>query len=477
MSLNNTNYGVEILSDIFKKVRKAYFLGIGGINVSSLALMTKSKGVEVSGYDRTRSDITDRLSDSGIKVYYELDPHHVDGADIVIYTLAIQEDNPEYLRACELGIKTVSRADYMGFLMSSYKNRIGVCGMHGKSTTTAMISTIFESAGKDPTVLLGAESTETGSSYGDGREVAGYREGGISDLIFEACEYKDSFLDFFPTVATVLNIDLDHLDYFKGIEHIRSSFLKFVSKCPEFGTAVMNYDDENVRMVADQFNGKTVSFGINCSDADFRAENIVHQDRRSSFDITSGGKILCRITLPVIGDHFVKNALAAAVTSRTCGLDWDEISKGLQSYRGVRRRLEFKGKFHGADLFDDYAHHPCEVKSSLSALNLMGYDRVWCVFQPHTFSRTKKLFDEFVSVFSDSGACALFTDIYPARERYEDWKITSSDLSEAVSGSRYFPVDEDIIGFLKDNVSEKDAVIIMGAGNVDRLFSIIDYTA
>ena len=467
MSLNNTNYGAEILGGIFKNVRKAYFLGIGGINVSSLALMTKSKGVEVSGYDRTRSAITERLSDSGIEVFYELDPHHVEGADIVIYTLAIQEDNTEYLRACELGIKTISRADYMGFLMSSYKNRIGVCGMHGKSTTTAMISTVFESAGKDPTVLLGAESTETGSSY---------REGGISNLVFEACEYKDSFLDFFPTVATVLNIDLDHLDYFRNIEHIRTSFLRFVSKCPDYGTAVMNYDDENVRLVADQFKGNTVSFGIECEDADFRAVNISHKDRRSSFDITSGGRIQCHITLPVIGDHFVKNALAAAVTSRTCGLEWEEISNGLQSYRGVKRRLEFKGKFHGADLFDDYAHHPCEIRSSLSALNLMGYERVWCVFQPHTYSRTKKLFSEFVSVFSESGAYALFTDIYPARERYEDWKISSSDLSEAISGSRYFPEDKDIIAFLGDHVSEKDAVIIMGAGNVDRLFGIIDYT-
>ena len=460
MSLQNTEYGKDKVSELLKDAQNIYFLGIGGISMSALAKMTVAQGFCAGGYDRVESNITKKLEDLNIPVYYELDPSRVEKYDALVYTVAISEDNPEYLKAKEIGIPVISRADYLGYIMSSYKKRIGISGMHGKSTTTAMVASVFDAGDADPTVLSGAELKGIESSY---------KAGGIDNFIFEACEYKDSFLKFYPSVAVVLNIDLDHLDYFSGLDHIKRSFSNFISKCGKDGVAVLNFDDANVRDVAKDYSGKKVTFGIEADDVDFRAVNIKHENRRSCFDIICPDMRVCHIELGVMGEHYVMDALAAAATGFTCGITDDGVKKGLLTFNGIRRRMDYRGKFEDADVYDDYAHHPTEIRSTLKSAEKLGYDKIWCVYQPHTYSRTAALYDDFVSAFNDVESNMIFTDIYAARETNE-WGITSEKLASDVEGSKYFSAYDEIIGYLKQNVSKNDAIIIMGAGDIYCIF-------
>ncbi len=460
MSLQNTEYGKEKISELLKDAKNIYFLGIGGISMSALAKMTAAQGFCAEGYDRVESKITKKLEDAGISVYYELDPSRIEKYDALVYTVAISEDNPEYLRAKEIGIPVISRADYLGYIMSSYKNRIGISGMHGKSTTTAMVASVFDAGCADPTVLSGAELKGIESSY---------KAGGMENFIFEACEYKDSFLEFYPSVAVVLNIDLDHLDYFSGLDHIKRSFTKFVSRCGDSGMAVLNFDDQNVRDVAKNFMGKTVTFGVESDDVDYRAVNIKHENRRSSFDIVCPDTHTCHIELGVMGEHYVMDAIAAATAGFSCGISEEGVKKGLLAFNGIRRRMDYRGKFNGADVYDDYAHHPVEIKSTLKSAEKLGYDKIWCVYQPHTYSRTAALYDDFVSVFNEVDANMIFADIYAARE-VNEWGVTSEKLSSDIKDSKYFSSHEEILEYLKENVRENDAVIIMGAGDIYCIF-------
>jgi len=456
LSLGNTAYGKEKIRELLRDVKSIYFLGIGGINMSALARMTVAQGLRAGGYDRTRSGITEKLEKSGIEVFYELDPEHLSGYGALVYTVAISEDNPEYLRAQELQIPVISRADYMGYIMSGYRERIGISGMHGKSTTTAMVASVFEYGGADPTVLSGAELKGIESSY---------REGGLDNLVFEACEYKDSFLEFYPSVAIVLNIDLDHLDYFSGIGHIRSSFTKFINKCRDGGTVVLNFDDADVRAVASEYKGNLVTFGVDSGDVDYRAVNIEYCGRKCGFDLLFKNDFFCHIDLSVTGEHYVRDALAAAAAAASCGISKDGIIKGLSSFTGVHRRMEYRGKYFGADVFDDYAHHPKEIRSTFSAVEKMGYNNVWCIYQPHTYSRTATLYDDFISAFSDYKVNVIFSDIFAARETNK-WGVSSEKLAEEIPGAKYYSDHEGIIGFLKSNVKDGDAVIVMGAGDI-----------
>lgn len=424
--------------------------------MSALARMTVAQGIRAGGYDRTRSAITEKLENLGMEVFYELDTEHLNGYGALVYTVAIGEDNIEYLRAVELGIPVISRADYMGYIMSGYTERIGVSGMHGKSTTTAMVASVFEYGGGDPTVLSGAELKGIESSY---------RGGGIDNLVFEACEYKDSFLEFYPSVALILNIDLDHLDYFSGIEHIRSSFSKFLNKCDDTGTAVLNFDDKNIRMVADEYKGNIVTFGVDSEDVDYRAVNIEYNGKVCGFDLLYKGEFYCHIDLSVSGEHYVRDALAAAAAAASCGIGKDGIIKGLATFAGVHRRMEYRGKYFGADVFDDYAHHPKEIRSTFSAIEKMGYNNVWCVFQPHTYSRTATLYDDFVSAFSEYNINVILSDIYAARETNQ-WGVSSEKLADDISNAHYFGTYNEILSFLKSGIKEGDSIIIMGAGDI-----------
>ncbi len=470
LALPNTHYGAEKIKEIIGTTpKKLFFIGIGGVSMCSLAYISKLRGHKVEGYDRTCSKTTVELEESGIKVYYENDPSHIDGCDAVVYTVAIPADTPEYKTALERGIPCISRADYLGYMMVGYKNSIGVSGMHGKSTTTAMLEKIFVAAGEDPTVNCGASMNDTGSCH---------RIGGEKNFIFEACEYMDSFLDFYPTLAVILNIELDHVDYFHSMSQIEESYGKFAAKTGKNGFAVVNMCDDNVMRAVEGYEGHIVTFGIECKDADYSAENIVFKGARGRFDVYFKGKPLSHVELRVFGAHSVCDALAAFAASHVLGLDPEKISKGLSEYEGTGRRMESVGKTtKGADIYSDYAHHPTEIHATLEILSDMDYDRVFCLFQPHTFSRTKILFDDFVNVLSDNSCSEIvLSKIYSARES-NTLGVSSEQLAERIreNGKKATCFEDftDIAAYLNEAADKNDLIIVMGAGDIVAVIPMI----
>lgn len=326
MSVPNTHYGAAEAGRMLAGCRSFYFIGIGGINVSSLALLTKKRGFAVSGSDRQMTALTEHLRAAGIRVFDTHDASHLDEvhADAVVYTVAIQNDNPEYLEALRRGLPVLSRADYMGYLMSAYPRRIGISGMHGKSSTTSMCAEILMDAGVDPTVLSGAEmrAMDGSTRIGDGE-----------DFLFEACEYMDSFLDFSPNIAVLLNIEMDHVDYFHDMEQIRTSFGRFASLTGEDGFAVVNADDKNVMSAVSGYRGHLVTFG-RTENADYTAGNLTMERGRATFDILKSGSFFCHVTLRVPGEFQIMNALAAAAACDLCRISSEKIGAGLSAFPG-----------------------------------------------------------------------------------------------------------------------------------------------
>ncbi len=451
------------IENILKNSKKIFFIGIGGVSMSSLAHISADNGFCVLGSDRTPSLATAKLEEHGIKIFYGHSAENVKGSDAVVYTAAIPEDNPELVFARENGIPLIYRADYLGYIMSRYENRIGISGMHGKSTATSMSAQVFLSAGADPTVVSGAQMKEL--------EGKAYRTGCDKYFIMEACEYCDSFLSFAPNIAVVLNIEMDHPDYFKDLNHIKKSFGEYLSIADD-GYAIVNWDDENVREVTREYRGKLIKFGIKSEGLDFRAENISFEGAYPVFDIVKRGSFIARVKLSVTGEHNIMNALAAAAAADICGIDAQSIKEGLGKYTGAERRMEYKGKICGgkADMYEDYAHHPTEIRATLKGAKMLAGRGLWCVYQPHTYSRTAELFDEFVKSFD--GVKTIFADIYAARE-INTTKISSEDLAGKVAGALYFDSFEKIAGYLKENVSEGETVIIMGAGDVNKICDLL----
>ncbi len=459
MAVNNTHLGFEEINERLSKCKSVFFIGAGGINMSSLAIITKQRGFNVGGSDRTRTALTERLEGYGIAMYYEHDAANLDGYDAVVYTVAISADNPEYVRAQSEGLLCISRADYLGYVMTGYKNRLGICGMHGKSTCTSMCAQLFIDSETDPTVLSGAELESMGGAF---------RIGGEGFFIFEACEYMDSFLDFNPTVAVILNIEMDHVDYFHSMEQIRRSFANFADLTGSGGYAVANADDADIMLALRNYQGTVVTFGVD-KEADFTAKNIKYIKGRPDFDIYRGGELFCHVSLSVTGEHNVYNALAAAVAGHLCGISSEKIARGLANYHGAKRRMEFKGTFCGADVYDDYGHHPTEVKTTLDGVSRMGYERLWCVFQSHTYSRTAELFDDFSKAF-DSADRVIFADIYAARET-DTLGVSGKVLADAVGEKAvYVGGNDEIAAYLHQNLKEGDVLIVMGAGDIYRLY-------
>lgn len=443
-----------------------FFVGIGGINMSSLAHISLVRGMKVGGSDRTRSALTERLEREGIEIFYSHDASHISAYDALVYTVAISPDNPEYTEAKRRGIPCISRADYMGYLMSECGRRIGISGMHGKSTCTSMCALTFMRAKKDPTVLSGAELREMNGAY---------RVGGEEYFIFEACEYMDSFLDFYPNIAVILNIEMDHVDYFKSMEHIKDSYSRFASIGGKKGMAVANIDDSNVRDALAEYEGTLVSFGIESEEASFRAVNIIESRGHYSFDILKRGERLCSVTLGVSGYHNIYNALACAAVSDICGLSGQEIKSGLEAFGGAARRMEYKGTLNGASVYDDYAHHPTEIAATLSgARNMRGEGgRLWCVFQSHTYSRTASLLDGFAESLRIADR-VIITDIYAARET--DTKgitpeLFASRVGDMASACHGFDKAAEI---LANELRVGDVAIIMGAGDVWQTFNYLE---
>lgn len=459
MALPNTKHGYARIAELLANAKTVYFIGIGGVSMCSLAQMTQANGLHVRGSDRVESARTRRLERLGIQVCIGHDPQAVKAADAVVYTVAIGESDPEYVAALEANLPLISRADYLGYLMMRYPTRIGVAGMNGKSTTTAMCAHLL--MGKDPTVLCGAEAQTMGGDaclIGEKRDL----------LVFEACEYMDSFLHFNPTVALILNVGMDHVDYFHSMEQIRASFFNYASRVGEDGVVILNADDCELRLALENFRGKTVTFGRS-SEAEYRAENESCEKGRYSFDFCQRGTLLCRITLRQPGEFQIENALAAATAAHVCGVSPAEIASRIATFVGVKRRMEYKGTLNGADVYDDYAHHPSAVKATLAGAREMGYQRVLCAYQPHTYSRTAGLFSEFARAF-DGADRVLLADIYAAREHNESG-VSSDQLASAIGkkatccGSLQMLADA-----IRREAQTGDLVLIMGAGDIEKVF-------
>ncbi len=465
MSVPNTHYGPSAIDRIMKEARRLHFVGIGGINLSSLARLTARRGYEVSGSDRTKTALTEAMEAEGIAIAYEHRADLIEGADALIYTVAISEDNPEYAAARERGIPAISRADYMGYLMTAYPKRVGVAGMHGKSSCTSMIAHTMLAAGKDPTVLSGAELAEMGGSYHLGEGPA---------FVFEACEYMDSFLDFNPTVAVVLNIEMDHVDYFHSMEQIRSSFAAFAARTGRYGFGLFNADDPQVTEAMVAYEGNKITFGIGNDEADFSARGLGETGGCCFFDIYHQGSFFCHIQLAVTGRYHVYNALAAAASCYLCGMNALDIADGLSTFAGAARRMEYKGRLQGARVYDDYGHHPTEIAATLEGARGLCPDggRLICVYQPHTYSRTQALFDGFAEALRWADRVILL-DIYAARE-VNEWGIGSGDLAEAIGeratlGGSF----ADTARQLTDTAREGDVILLMGAGDIGRIYEYL----
>lgn len=463
MALENTHYGSAAIKEMLSGCKSVYFLGIGGINMSSLAHITHTRGFRVGGSDRRLNELTARLEREGIEIFEGHDAKNITDYDALVYTVAVSYDNPEYLCAMERGIPCISRADYLGYIMTDYKMRIGVSGMHGKSSCTSMCAEVLMRGDADPTVLSGAELSSMGGAW---------RTGGRDIFLFEACEYMDSFLDFEPTVAVILNIEMDHVDYFKSMDHIRTSYGKFADIAGKDGVCVANSDDADVMLAIKDYAGKTVTFGID-TDAYVRAANIRTERGRYCFSVLCDGQKYCDVKLSVFGYHNIYNALAAAAVAWLCGLDGDSVSDGLAAFVGAKRRMEYKGRCNGAELYDDYGHHPTEVKATLSGARDICKGRLWCVFQPHTYSRTSALFDDFADALRVADRVVI-SDIYAARET-DTLGVSAEKLADAI-GERAVAADsfERAADILKSELCEGDVAVIMGAGDVWRIFEYMD---
>ncbi len=466
MSTPNTHIGAREIRRIMSENRdkEIFFLGAGGIMMSSLALLTKRAGYVTRGSDRSRSALTEKLENSGITMFYGHSKDNLgENCGAVVYTVAVSPDNPEYSEAKRRGIPTISRADYLGYIMTEYKNRIGIAGMHGKSTCTSMCAEIFLGAAErigQPTIVSGAEYESMQGAYHLGEH---------ENFIFEACEYMDSFLDFNPTVAVLLNAEMEHVDYFKSIEQIQASFAKYASLVGENGAVIYNADDANIAVSVSNVNAGKISFGLK-NEADFTAENVQSCQYPMEFDIMHDGELFDHIILPSRGIHNVYNALAACAAAYVCGVTAEEIAYGLEHFKGAKRRMEYKGNVSGAQIFDDYGHHPTEIGATLEGVKTSCEGRVVCVFQPHTYSRTAALADKFAEAFECADEVIL-TDIYAARETNESG-ITSAKLAEMIGDKATYSGDLNMTAeCLKAKIREGDTVIVMGAGDIFKLFS------
>lgn len=443
---------------------RVYFVGIGGVSMSSLALILKQTGVFVCGYDFKHSENTDLLEQKDIPVYYDTQGEHFASFDTYVYTAAIGFDNPILAYAVQEGKNILTRAELLGLVTREYKYSIGVSGTHGKSSTTGFISHIFDACDCDGTVLAGAKIPSLNSTYRIGK-------GNLA--VFEACEYKNSYHYMNPSVRVVLNCELDHVDFFENLDNVISSFEKYITtnQAEKENFAVINLDCDSCVKAAStaKEKGVDVKYFSLYHPCDLYAQNIDLSDGYGEFDIMTKDVFLCHVKLSVPGLHNISNALAAALACYVCGIDAHSIQKGLSSFGGVKRRFEKKGYLKsGALVVDDYAHHPDEIKATLTAAKLVTKGRIICVFQPHTYSRTKALLDEFAKTLSIADKVVL-ADIYAARET-NTYGVCSMGLCEKIEGSEYFDTFEKIADFVQDFSNKDDLVLTMGAGDIYKVF-------
>lgn len=438
-----------------------HFVGIGGISMSGLANIAINLGYQVSGSDENVDNPSVcHLAEQGATIYQAHHEDHVpEDTNLVVYTAAVREDNPEILRAKELKIPTLDRAQFLSNLMEKYENSIAISGTHGKTSTTSMISVIFQYAGQDPTILVGGELDAIGGNF---------RIGHSDCFITEACEYMDSFLKFYPKTAIVLNIEREHMDYFKDMKHILHSYSTFSNQTKEQGHVIANGDDTHVLEAMKNVHRPKIFFGFDeHNDAIIKNKGLNH-DGHIYFELVYKGKYLGRFDLQIPGLHNVYNSAAAVLAAYIHGIDIDTIRRGLHEYTGVGRRFEFKGYFNGARVYDDYAHHPSEVRATLEAAGTMNKKLLYTVFQPHTFTRTK----EFLSVFAESfyqSDVVIISDIYPSRER-DTGLIHSRELVDAIrhagKDALYIGKMDEIETYLSEKLQPDDVLLLIGAGDI-----------
>ena len=441
---------VKKIRACFQPGKRVHLVGIGGVSMRPLALVLRDRGMEITGSDMNASVSTEELKAHGIPVYIGHDANNIRGADCVIRTAAAHNDNPEIAAARAAGIPVFERAEAWGVLMREYKNAICVAGTHGKTTTTSMITHIFMEAGRDPTVMIGGFLPLLH---------AGHRVGRGDTIIAESCEYCNSFHNFFPTVAVINNIEEDHLDFFKDLNEIKASFRYFAGLVPENGLLIANGDDKNT---VDALKGlRYRSFGLGKQN-DVHPENVSEDWRRCT--VICDGTPYCQLSLSVFGEYNLINALGACAVAHDMGIDGDCVTRALAEFHGAGRRMEFKGRCNGADVYDDYAHHPHEVASLLKAVRSRGYQRLILAFQPHTYTRTKALFDQFVEVLREPDVLVL-SEIYAARER-NTVNVHSSDLAEKIPGAVCFDTLPEVSEYLRSIAKPGDVILTVGAGDI-----------
>ena len=441
---------IEKLQKYIRPGCHVHLVGIGGVSMRPLGLVLQGMGVTVTGSDMNSSVSTDELIAHGIQVSIGHRADNIRGADCVIRTAAAHNDNPEIAAARAAGIPVFERAQAWGLIMRSYRNAVCISGTHGKTTTTSMVTHILMEAQVDPTVMIGGYLPMLH---------AGHRVGQGDTIVLESCEYCDSFLNFYPTLAVILNIEADHLDYFKDLMAIEKSFHDFAGLATH--GVLANGDDRNTVDALEGLEYVTFGFG---ADNRVRAENI--SDDWRSFDVVCDGKRYCSLSLSVVGRHNALNALAAAGTAWMLGIDGEFAARGLDTFRGAGRRMEFKGTFNGADIYDDYAHHPGELAATIDAVRTMDYKRLVLAFQPHTYTRTKALFSDFVRELKRADQVVL-AEIYAARER-NTVGISSLDLAEQVPGAVYCETLPEVTEYLSSHVGAGDIVLTVGAGDIYR---------
>ena len=442
--------------------KKIHMIGIGGVSMSGIAEILLSMNATVTGSDITETKITKHLKELGIKILYGHHPELINDADIIIYTAAIKENDPERQESKKLNKISYERAEALGIIMKEYKNCLCISGTHGKSTTTGLVSLIFMEAKLNPTIQIGAILPEIKSTS---------KIGSKNFLIMEACEYVDSFLHFHPTSEIITNIDNDHLDYFKNLDNIKKSFNKYTNLLPKNGFLVKNNDDMNSTNVDKNTLAKVITYGIK-NKSNFMAKNItINQNGCYEFDVYENNNLYLHINLNITGKHNIYNSLAAIALANNYIQDRNTIKKGIEKYHGVERRFEYIGKYNNCLIYDDYAHHPTEIKTTLDSVKQIKHHESWAVFQPHTYSRTKKHLNNFADILSNFDHI-IIAQIYAAREKNvfnisEDMLVNK--IKEKNQSVVYIDDFDKIVSYLKKNVQNNDLVITIGAGPINQV--------
>ena len=448
--------------------KNIHCIGIGGVGVSAIAEILLARGYNVSGSDMKQSDLTDRLAADGVKIYIGHNAENVEDADLIVYSAAIAEENPEVIRAREKNIPLASRAEVLGVLMDDFKNSIAISGTHGKTTTTSMVSLILENAKLEPTILVGGNLAEIGGNV---------KVGSGEYFVTEACEYRDSFLELRPRIEVILNIDSDHLDYFEDIHHIVRSFDKFAKAVPEDGKVIAYDANPFVHQVIKDIPG-AITYGYNENCTYHIANTIFDENGMPEFNVIYQGEDLGRVKLSMPGEHNILNAVGAFACCHQLGVDPNVIIDTLDKFKGTQRRFDIQGTTeNGVKIVDDYAHHPTEIKATLSAARNIPHNKLWCLFQPHTYTRTLALFHEFAESFEETDVL-IIAKIYAAREK-DIYKVSSQGLTEEIMKNHpdkevyYMDTLEEIAEYVKQHAAPNDLVLTMGAGDIYKVGDMI----